>query len=337
MKEKILDILIIGAGQAGLLTAYYLKKSNLSVFLVDSHKRIGDAWRKRYDNLRLLTPRSEDQLPGFKLSGDPEGFPSKDEIANYLEKFAKRFSLPVKLGVTVRSLTKSDKFFLAQTNKGILYARKVIIATGAFQSPLVPTKLNIKSKKIHVLHTSKHKNYKSIPNGKVLVVGAGNSGAQIAAELSKTHPVTLSSKRSLIFHSKFDFLYVLATKVIPTEMIKRVVEFLRISRVQTKNLEGLLETSKIVLKPELVKVKDKYFIFKDGATDKFNSVIFATGYKFDFSFIQIPGLFDKDRLVHKNGASSIQGLYFIYPEKDYGFIKDLPKRVRKLVDKITTN
>src|SRR5437763_224378 len=138
-RTQTLDILIVGAGQAGLALAYHLKTTPLRFQLVNCHKRIGDSWRKRYDSLVLFTPRAYSALPGLPVPGDPEGYPTKDEIADYLETYAAHFELPVLADTHIRWIERTDAGFRATTGTGeTIDARAVVLATGAFQTPAVP-------------------------------------------------------------------------------------------------------------------------------------------------------------------------------------------------------
>src|SRR5215212_605599 len=135
-----LDLLIIGGGQAGLAMGFHLKKTPLSFRIVERHSRVGDSWRKRYASLVLFTPRAYSALPGLAVPGDPDGFPTKDEIADYLEAYANHFDLPVVLGTGIRRLERLDGGFRAVTEAGEpIDCRAVVLATGAFQRPAIPS------------------------------------------------------------------------------------------------------------------------------------------------------------------------------------------------------
>ena len=139
IRHQTLDVLIIGAGQAGLALGCHLKQTALRCSLVESHRRIGDSWRKRYESLVLFTPRTYSALPGLPVLGDPEGYPTKDELADYLERYASQFALPVLTDTPNRRLERTDEGFCAATGGGeTLDARAVVLETGAFQTPVVP-------------------------------------------------------------------------------------------------------------------------------------------------------------------------------------------------------
>ena len=135
----MMDVLIIGAGQAGLALGYYLRQTPLRLQLVERNKRIGESWRRRYEALELFTPRAYSALPGLALADDPDGYAGKDEVAAYLEAYARHFDLPVLLGTSIQSLERHNGGFRATTDDGArIEARAVVLATGAFQTPAIP-------------------------------------------------------------------------------------------------------------------------------------------------------------------------------------------------------
>jgi putative flavoprotein involved in K+ transport len=139
----MLDAIIVGAGQAGLTMGYYLKQEGYSFLLLEAGNRIGDSWRERYESLQLFTPRIYSSLPGMALLGEKNGFPYKDEVANYLEEYARYFQLSVQLQTEVLKIRKEKEIFELHTSTEILQSKKVIIATGGFQQPFIPSFHNI--------------------------------------------------------------------------------------------------------------------------------------------------------------------------------------------------
>lgn len=199
-QNRTLDILIIGAGQAALAFAYHLKATSLRFQLVEGHKRIGDSWRKRYDSLTLFTPRAYSALPGLAVPGDPEGFPTKDEIADYLESYANHFNLPVLVDTPVQKLECTDGGFRASIGTGeIIDARAVVLATGAFQTPAVSPLARQLAGDVVQLSPESYTSPTQIPSGPVLIVGDGASGRQIARELAATHQVFLAAGRPRVY------------------------------------------------------------------------------------------------------------------------------------------
>src|SRR5215217_4440631 len=190
------DTVIIGGGQAGLATGYHLAKRDLPFVILDANERIGDAWRKRWDSLRLFTPARYDGLQGWRFPAPALSFPTKDEVANYLESYAARFELPVRTGVEVDGLSREgDRFVVASGNRRF-EAKHVVVATGANQVPKVSAFADELHSNIMQLHSSQYRRPSQLQEGAVLVVGAGNSGAEIAFEVSRLHPTYLSGRPS---------------------------------------------------------------------------------------------------------------------------------------------
>src|ERR671910_406457 len=190
------DTVIIGGGQAGLATGYHLAKRGLPFVILDANERIGDAWRKRWDSLRLFTPARYDGLAGWRFPAPAFSFPTKDEMADYLEAYAARFDLPVRTGVKVDRLSRQDDRYVLTSGGRRFEAEHVVVATGANQVPKVPSFANDLHPSIVQLHSCQYRHPSQLQEGAVLVVGAGNSGAEIAFEVSRAHPVYLSGKPS---------------------------------------------------------------------------------------------------------------------------------------------
>ncbi len=335
MKDSYLDVLIIGAGQTGLAVAYYIKKTKLSFLLVDANTRIGDSWRKRYDSLRLLTPDSNNSLSGLSLGGNKKTHSTKDNFADYLERYSHHFSFHIILNTKIKKLQKKNGIFIATAGKNVFHAKNIVVATGAFQKPYIPLMAKDISSEIFQIHSYEYKNVSRIPKGNVLVVGAGNSGAQIAVELAKTHSVTFSSKRKLIFDNKYDFLYRFAASFFSPGLIRKIIDTFSLRKIYVPEIEDLLKNKRISLVQELKAIKQKEFFFKGGLSGQFKSVIWATGFRFDYSWIKIKEAFDRNgNLLHKNAVSVTKGLYIAYSAKDYGFIKDLPAKAERLVKQL---
>ena len=327
-KQNVLDVLIVGAGQSGLASAYYIKQRKLSFLLVDAHKRIGDSWRNRYDSLNLLTPNRENSLPGMPID-KPLSYATKNEFADYLEKYAKQFHFPIEQSTAIEALSLEKGMFVAKAQNKEFFAKRVVVATGAFQEPYIPPVLAQNLGGIFFCHSATYKNPKQIPKGKVLVVGAGNSGAQIASELATTHDVVLSSRRRIVFGSRYDMFYLIAVSLLPMEQIRKIIDLFSVRKIFVPELEILLKNKKVILKSEVKTIKDNRVYFSDGTSDSFASIIFATGFTFDFDWIFIKEAFDSNhKPISPLGASVVKGLYFVYHEKDEGFIRDLASRVR---------
>src|SRR6478672_9787636 len=189
------DTIVIGAGQAGLAAGHHLAARDADFIILGADARVGDSWRRRWDSLRLFTPAAHSGLPGMPFPAAPSHFPDKDEVADYLERYAERFDLPVRTNTRVVSLARDGGRYVARTAAGAtLEADNVIVATGAFQTPKLPDVAARLAPSIHQLHSSEYTNPLALPAGPVLVVGAANSGAQIALELSRVRKVWLAGR-----------------------------------------------------------------------------------------------------------------------------------------------
>ncbi|GGE73381.1 flavin-containing monooxygenase [Priestia taiwanensis] len=313
------DIVVIGVGQAGLSIAYYLKQSGYHFIIVGAEERIGDAWRKRYESLVLFTPKVYSALPGMAMEGDVEALPTKDEVANYLEKYAMHFSFPVQLETTVQKVVKVNDIFEVVTNKGVLCANNVVIATGAFQKPFIPAISSNLYEEVYQLHSATYQSPDQVNKGSVLVVGGGNSGAQIAVELADTHDVTIATSHPSTF--------------LPTKLLGRSI-FVWLDRIgllyagiDTRRgrwfrkrkdpifgfeLKKLLKEGKVKGKPKVIQAEGKEVIFDDGSRMFAETIIWSTGFIPHYEWIQVEGALDESGFpFHIRGISPVEGLYYI--------------------------
>ncbi len=187
-----LDVVIVGGSQAGLAVAYYLKKRGLRFALLDAGPEIGHAWKSRWDSLTLFTPAQYSGLPGLDFPAAHDVYPSKDEVVAYLQSYASAFDLPVRPNARVTSVTRSDQGYLVATEDEVFRASQVVVATGPFQAPLVPQMARDLDASVAQIHSTQYRNLAQLPEGPALVVGGGNSGFQIAAELVETRKVDLA-------------------------------------------------------------------------------------------------------------------------------------------------
>src|SRR5215203_2396202 len=188
------EVVVIGGGQAGLSVGYELAKRDLPFVILDANERIGDSWRKRWDSLRLFTPARYDGLPGWPFPASAWSFPTKDEMADYLEAYAARFDLPVRTGVRVDGLSREADRYVVTAGDRRFEADHVVVAMADFQRPRVPEFAEELDQDIVQFHSYEYRNPSQLLEGAVLVVGAGNSGAEISLDLSRTHRTLLSGK-----------------------------------------------------------------------------------------------------------------------------------------------
>ncbi|WP_079510083.1 flavin-containing monooxygenase [Mesobacillus jeotgali] len=315
----VYDVVIIGAGQAGLSIGYFLQKSNLSFIILDKSTEAGEVWRERYDSLTLFTPHFYSSLPGLKLNDNKNTYPTKDEISLYLKQYKEKFNLPVQLNTFVQQLLKGKNCFEISTNQGDYTAKNVIVATGPFQTALIPEISKTISDHIFQLHSSEYKNPMQLKKGPVLVVGGGNSGAQIAAELSNERDVYLSighklkflplniGEKSIFWYFDKMGIYRANTDSIIGKFIKKQND--PIFGIELKNL---IRNNLVKLKPRAISVDDDSIIFLDKSELKVSNIIWATGFKPNYEWINLSLDFAENGLpIHKRGITSVEGLYFL--------------------------
>jgi putative flavoprotein involved in K+ transport len=213
------DTIVVGGGQAGLATGYQLAKRDVDFVILDAGSRVGDAWRRRWDSLRLFTPAAYSGLPGMCFPASPSHLPDKDEVADYLERYAERFDLPIRHDARVESLSWSGERYVLRAGGTTYEAGDVVVATGPFQRPRVPDVAARLSPAIHQLHSSEYGGPFDLPEGDALVVGAGNSGAQIAMELARFRDVRLAGSetgqlpRRLLGRDIYDWIWPVLTRL----------------------------------------------------------------------------------------------------------------------------
>jgi len=314
-------VLVIGSGQAGLAAGYYLKKAAIPFVIVDENQRIGDTWRRRYDSLTLFTPRQFSALPGLPLPGNRELYPDRDEFADHLETYGTRFRLPVQLGRRVVRLSEAQAngFEALLNDRTKINASEVIIATGAFQLPLVPALALRFGGEVLQLTTETYSNPRQLPDGTVLVVGDGATGRDIAAEARKAQPTILAtSGPRKLFPERLlgksiwwwlDLAGVLAASA--DSWIGRKLKQMDAFPDRNRNIESLLRQG-IRIAPRLADAIASEARFADGTTAKIRTVIWSIGYRDDTAWLDIPKAKATDgALLHRSGISPVTGLYYV--------------------------
>ena len=307
---------VVGGGQAGLAIGYHLARKGQRFVILEAADSIGAAWRTRWDSLVLFTPRRYSALAGMPFPGDPDGYPTRDEVLAYLEEYAEAFKLPVRLNTPVRRLSSRDGGFVLQLDEGHIVADQVVVATGPFQVPLIPAVAGELAPEVFQVHSTGYMQPSEIPPGTVLVVGGGNTGYQIAKELSVTHRVGLAvGSRQTPLPQRFlgrDLFWWL-TK---TGLIKKTVET-RIGR-RMQHRDTLIGSSPrevrrhgVELKPRLTGASNRTATFADGSELEVDAVIWATGYRSDYSWTDAPIFDSSGRVRHRRGVTDLPGLYFL--------------------------
>jgi putative flavoprotein involved in K+ transport len=322
---KYVETIVIGGGQAGLSVGYQLKQRNLEFLILDANERPGDSWRKRWDSLRLFTPARYNGLTGMPFPGSPHYFPTKDEMADFLEHYAAHFKLPMKNGIKVDHLSKQDDLFIINAGELVYKAKNVVVAMANYQKPKTPSFAQNLSKEITQFHSVEYRNPSQLKDGDVLIVGAGNSGSEIGMELARSHRIWMSGRDT--GHVPFRIETRMASLfLIP--LVLRIV-FHRIMTINT--FAGQKMRKKILAQggplvrvkpkdmlsvgikrvPKVKGVKDGMPLLEDGRVLDVKNVIWCTGFHPGFSWIKLPVLGEREPLHRRGVVSSEPGLYFL--------------------------
>ena len=325
MSDRQFGTVIIGGSQSGLAVGYHLRQRDLSFVILDENERVGDAWRKRWDSLRLFTPGRYDGLPGMPFPGSPSSYPTKDETADYLEAYAREFDLPVRTGVKVDRLSKAGDRFEVSWGEQTLLAENVVVATGAFNNPRVPAFARELDESIVQLHSKEYRNPSQIQKGGVLIVGAGNSGAEIAIELAPHHKTWLSGpdtgQEPTRAGSRLDrlitpILWLVATRLTVKMALGRKLrdQFLDpprgipLGRVRRKDFAP----AGIERVPRMTGVMNGCPVLEDGKVLEVSNVIWSTGFTRDYDWIDLSLPTHNGLPIHDRGiVQSAPGLYFV--------------------------
>ncbi|HKY52116.1 MAG TPA: NAD(P)/FAD-dependent oxidoreductase [Candidatus Limnocylindria bacterium] len=313
------DVLIVGAGHGGLAVAHELVRAGRDVTLVDAHARVGDAWRGRWDSLRLFTPRELDALPGIPFTAGADPFPNKDEVADYQERYAKEMRFDLRLGAGVTALRPRREAFEVTLGTTEIRARSVVIASGQFDAPAIPDFAARLDPAVLQLHSREYRRAADLPEGPVAVIGAANSGGEIAVEVARTRPTTIAvgTRRPLpprrwrspawwrlalwrdrLFHER-------------TAYVSWLPWPLRAGGYLEADLDRAAATHGLHLARRAVAASGDTVRFADGASvSGLRTVIWATGYRADHSWIDAPKENGVIR-IGRHGRTAVERLHFV--------------------------
>jgi putative flavoprotein involved in K+ transport len=348
------ETVVIGGGQAGLSVGHHLARQERPFLILDANQRVGDAWRKRWDSLRLFTPARYNALAGMAFPAPAHSFPTKDEVADYLEAYAARFQLPVRTGVRVDRLLREDGRFVVTAGDRSWEADNAVVAMSTFQVPRVPPFATGLSPEIVQLHSAGYRNPSQLQEGGVLVVGAGNSGAEIALEVASRHPTWLAGKES--GHVPFR-IEGAAARLVFQPLLFRVVGH-RVLTVDTPIGRKLrprllshaaplvrvkprdLAAAAIQRVPRVIGVRNGHPLLADQQILEVANVIWCTGFGPDFSWIDLPVFGEnQNEPTHHRGVVANQpglyfvGLYFLYAMSS-GFLPGVDRDAEHIVHTI---
>jgi putative flavoprotein involved in K+ transport len=331
------QVVVVGGGQAGLSVGYHLARRRIPFVILDANTRVGDAWRKRWDSLRLFSPAFYDALPGLRFPAGPGVKPTKDQMGNYLEGYAAHFKLPVRSGVRVTRLSRQGGHYLVEAGDKHFEAEQVVIATGNYCRPRIPKFAAELDLGIVQFHSSHYRNLTQLAQGTVLVVGAGNSGAEIAIETVKKHPTILAGKspghvpfRIDSFTGRFVFVHLLRAlghnvlnvgtpmgrKVRP-KMLHRATP---LARVKPKDLLA----AGVERVPRVVGVQRGMPKLEDGRVLQVENVIWCTGFLPGLEWVDLPIFGVDGEPLHERGiVMNEPALYFVGLHFQYAMTSDL--------------
>ncbi len=300
--DGLLDVIVVGGSQAGLAMAWHLARQHLRFVVLEAGPEVGHTWRSRWDSLTLFTPTQYDALPGRPFPGLADIYPAKDPVADYLQAYAAAFNLPVRLNARVTHLSRTQEGFEVRTDGQVFRARQVVVATGPFQVPFVPPAARRLDESVTQLHSAGYRNPQALPEGPVLVVGGGNSGFQIAEELAATRQVDLSIGAK--------------APMLPQRLTGKDLFWwltrLGLMRVTAESRLGRrLRKAGVRFRPRLTGAGGRTVHFADGSALVAGVVIWATGYRPDYSWIHIPGVARDGQVAHRRGVTQVPGLYFL--------------------------
>jgi putative flavoprotein involved in K+ transport len=342
----MIDTVVIGAGQAGLVMGYYLQQDERDFVILEAADRVGDVWRLRYDSLRLFSRPKYASLPGWRIP--QRSFPTRDEFADYLEQYAARFELPVRTGVRVERVSRDGAGFRVETSDGSFLAQRVVVAAGAHRRPHVPSFAAELDPAIRQLHSTEYRNPGQFAPGGVLVVGAANSGTDVALDaaaaghptwLAGRHPgqvpVDIDSRRArpVIPIVMFVFKHVLTLR---TPMGRKArPQALAHGVMLVRNKIADLDAAGVTRIGRITDVRDGRPLTDDGPVPDVSTVVWCTGAAPDHSFLDLPVFAADGRPSEHRGVSTEPGLYFLGLEFQFalasGTIQGLDRDARYLM------
>ena len=315
--DELLDVVVIGGSQAGLAMAWHLARQHLRFVVLEAGPEPGHIWRSRWDSLTLFTPVQYAALPGMPFPGSPDTYPTKEQVADYLNVYAAEFDLPVRLNARVTALIRTAEGFEARTDDGVFRARQVVVATGPFQVPYVPSAAQRLDGSVTQLHSAGYRNPRTLPPGPVLVVGGGNSGFQIAEELAATRQVDLSiATRAPVLPQRLagKDLFWWLTRL----GLMRITAGSRLGRRLRARPDFVIGSSRrklrvagVRFRPAVAGAEGRTVRFADGSSLDASTVIWTTGYRSHYSWMHIPGVAGDGQVIHRRGVTDIPGLYFL--------------------------
>ena len=345
MRPEHYDVVVIGGGQAGLAIGYHLAQQGLRFTILEAAGEPASAWRGRWDSLRLFTSVRYDSLPGATFPGDPNSYPSRDDVIAYLTDYAQRFELPVEFDSRVQAVRPRDGGgFLVELADRTYEADQVVVATGPFQVPFTPPVAAGLGPEVVQLHSRQYRSPDDLPTGTVLVVGGGNTGYQISEELASSRQVHLAIgarqtplPQRILGRDVFRYLH--ATGLMYKTVDSRLAQRLKDKETLIGSSPRAARKLGIQLRPRATAAPGRNVTFADGSELAVDGVVWATGFRLDHSFVKLPVFDDEGRVRHRRGVTDVPGLYFLGLLWQHtrgsallGWVKDDARFIAKRID-----
>jgi putative flavoprotein involved in K+ transport len=310
------EVVVIGGGQAGLAIGHLLAQQGRRFTILEAAGEPAAAWRTRWDSLKLFTPVRYDGLPGLTFPGDPDSYPGRDDVVAYLTDYAQRFELPVELNSRVQSVRPRDGGFLVELADRTYEADQVVVATGPFQVPFTPAMAADLGSEVAQLHSTDYRSPDGLPPGAALVVGGGNTGFQIAAELAQSREVHLAvGARQTPLPQRILgrdlFRYLEATRLMNKTVTSRIGQRMKDRETLIGSSPRRARRQGIRMRPRATGAHGSAVTFADGSEATVAAVVWATGFRLDHSFVELPVFDARGEVEHRRGVTEVPGLYFL--------------------------
>ncbi|AEI41950.1 flavin-containing monooxygenase [Paenibacillus mucilaginosus] len=317
-QEIIYDSVVIGGGQSGLASAWFLQREGLDFVVLEQSGNLG-SWAHYYDSLQLFSPARYSSLPGYPFPGDPEKYPSRDEVVQYLRAYADHFQFPVRYHTRVERVEKKGELFrLTTAGQEILQTRSVLCASGPFRKPYLPSLPGMKQFQGAVLHSLHYHHAEEYRDRSIAVVGAGNSAVQIAYELAQLAEVTLATRRPVqftpqVFLGRDIHYWTHLLRLDQSRLGKWLLQRRSSGVLDTGRYKAAIEAKTLRQRPMFQSFGERGVYWEDGSYEDLDTVIFATGFVPSFPYLIDPGVLDESGSpIHKHGISlNCKGLYFV--------------------------
>ncbi len=314
---KSFDVIVVGGGQSGLAVGYYLRRAGLCFIILDKEKKAGGSWPHMWESLRLFSPAQWSSLPGIIMSGGADYYPTRQEAIDYIKSYEQKYNLPIKRPVEVFAVSQEDKIFTLDTSEGLYSAKALVSATGSFKNPFIPEILGMKDFHGTVIHSSNYYSADEFKGKRVAVVGEGNSGAQILAEISLVADaawITQKEPKYLPDHIDGRYLFDAASQMYEAKLQGKAYQPPSLGDiVMVASVKDARERNVLKSQRPFKKFSTTGLVWEDGHEEKVDVVIFCTGFKSSLNHLASLQIINAEGLVptDETKANNIEGLWLV--------------------------